>query len=174
MALALLAVFLTAVWGAPRRWLGAPLGFLPAVLVGAALDMRTEGWRWVAVAGGLAADTFSLNPLGASILPLYVTGAFLRTRHDLWLGELPFAQAVLGAGAAWAVALLTLPLVMTFGEPPVLGLPLAWRIGVFGLSAAALTPVVFALNRRLDRWLAHPELDLSSFRTDREIVRTRR
>lgn len=171
IALALVAVFVSVAWEGPRRWLGVPMAWLPAVLVAAALDLRTEAWRWVAVLGGVASDCFSANPLGASVLPLYLAGAFLRSRNELWLGDLPFAQAILGAGTAWAVALLTLPLVMTFGQPPLLGWRLVWRIGMFGLSAAAITPAVFALNRRFDRWLAHPELDLSSFRPDREILR---
>jgi hypothetical protein len=171
--LALLAVFIAAAWDLPRRWLGAPLDLLPPLLVCAALGRRPGGWRLVAVLGGLARDSWSVNPLGASILPLYLTGWFLHARRDLLSRELLFAQLTLGTIASAVIPLFTLGLVMTFGPPPVMGWWLLGQWVALAVTGGLLTPVVFRGMGWLDRWFAHPTVETSAFRPDREILRGR-
>jgi rod shape-determining protein MreD len=171
VALALLAVFVTAAWGLPRVWLGSPLSVLPPVLICAAFQEEGSSWQWVAVAGGLARDALSLDPLGASILPLYVTGWLLNANRELLLSELVFAQAVLGLAVGAAVPLLTLGFVIASGDGPVLGGRLLWQWVVLTLSGGLLTPLMFRVWQRLEGWFAHPVIQTTSFREDREILR---
>lgn len=173
IALALLAVFGTAAWDLPRRWLGSPLSLLPPVLICAALQESEGSWRWVAVVGGLARDTLSVDPLGASILPLYLAGWFLSAHRELLLSELAFAQAIMGVTLSAAVPLMTLGLAMTFGDVPLLGTRLLWQWLVLSVSGGLLTPVMFLIWRRVDAWYAHPVIETPSFRPDRGILRGR-
>lgn len=173
VALALMAVFVTAAWDLPRRWLGAPLSLLPPVLVCAALQETDGSWRWVAVIGGLARDTLSVDPLGASILPVYLAGWFLSANRELLLSELAFAQAIMGLAISAAVPLLTLGLVMASGDIPPLDFRVLWQWLVLSVSGGLLTPLMFLIWRRVEAWFAHPVVETVSFREDREILRGR-
>ncbi|MCP5520402.1 MAG: hypothetical protein H7A46_02490 [Verrucomicrobiales bacterium] len=169
--LALLAVFVTAAWNLPRAWLGSPLSLLPPVLVCAALQEQGSAWQWVAVVGGLARDSLSLDPLGVSILPLYLTGWFLSSHRELLLSELAFAQAILGLAVGAAVPLLTLGLVVASGDVPAMGGRLFWQWLVLTVSGGLITPAMFRIWRRVEAWFAHPMIPSTSFREDREILR---
>lgn len=171
VVLALLAVFGTAAWNLPRAWLGSPLSLLPPVLVCAAVQEQGTSWRWVAVVGGLARDTLSVDPLGVSILPLYVTGWFLNSHRELLLSELAFAQAIMGVAVSAAVPLLTLGLVVASGDVPAMGGRLLWQWLVLTVSGGLLTPPMFRIWQRVEGWFAHPVIQTTSFREDREILR---
>ena len=64
--------------------------------------------------GGLWFDSLSANPLGVSVLPLFVVGLAIHVKRELIVRDQTFAQVVLGAAApALAVPLLTLLLLLT-------------------------------------------------------------
>ncbi len=173
LAVALAAVFIQLAWDLPQRFLAAPINLLPPLMVVAALSRPPLAWGLLAVIGGLAHDAFSANPLGASLLPLYFVGWVLNTWSEFLLRELSFAQFLLGAVASATVPLLTLMLIMTFGETPLLGWRQAWQWMVGSVVGGVLTPVLFQVLRRLDVGFSHPTVQTVSFRTDREILRGR-
>lgn len=173
MAVAVLAVFLAAAWDAPRRFLATPLNLLPSLMVVAALIRPPGAWRLLAVVGGLLFDSLSANPLGSSVLPLYLVGWALYTWRELLLRELPFAQFILGAGASAATPVLTLGVIMTLGEHPLLGTRFLWQWWVGTLVGGVLTPLLFQAMSRLDAGFSHPVVHATSFRPDREILRGR-
>ena len=92
LAAAFLAVFGEAVLSAPRHFLGAQIDLLPALMVYAALSADIVTISLLAVAGGLWFDSLSANPLGLSILPLFLISFPVFLQRDLILRELPFAQ----------------------------------------------------------------------------------
>jgi hypothetical protein len=173
----LLAAFL-GVWAETqlvlfREVLGAPLHFLPSLMVVAALQSSTRVTAALAVLGGLWFDSFSANPLGATILPLFAVGQGLRSFEALVLRDLPYAQFLLGAGAGVLVPLLTLALLLTLGLSPALGWTTAWHLAVMGLSGGLMTPLLFQVFLRIEQALNHPAMVETSFRHDREIKRGR-
>ncbi|MHB8519805.1 MAG: rod shape-determining protein MreD [Limisphaerales bacterium] len=173
MIVAFLAVFLEAVVNGPRQWLGAQIDLLPALTVYTALKAGPASLALLAVGGGLWFDSLSANPLGLSILPLFVVGFLVLRNHDLVLRDQPYAQFVLGLMASAAVPALTVVLLTTLGEQPLVGWGSLWQWTVLALGGGALTPPVFYLFDRLQRAFSYPVEVQSSFRPDRETKRGR-
>ena len=101
--------------------------------------------------GGLLFDSLSANPLGMSILPLFLVGLAIYFQRDLILRDQIFAQFVLGLAASAAVPLLTLLLLLTLGHTPLLGWGSLWQWIVMSLGGAIATPVFFQLFGLFDR-----------------------
>jgi cell shape-determining protein MreD len=172
-AVAFLAVFGEAALPGVRNLLGAQIELLPALIVFAALSANLATVTCLAIFGGLWFDALSANPLGVSILPLFLVGHVIFLRRELILRELAFAQVVLGGAASAAVPLLTLLLLLTAGKSPLLGWGSLWQWLVMTAGGAIATPIIFALFNWLNRALGYQPRTESSFRLDREILRGR-
>jgi rod shape-determining protein MreD len=175
--LVLLAVFLAVFWEAAfngvRHLLGAQIDLLPALLVYASLRAGLSTMTLVAVIGGLLFDTLSANPLGITVLPLFLPGLVLYRQRELVLREQPFAQFILGLAASAAVPALTVLMLLTSGHAPLLGWGSLWQWIVMALGGAVATPVVFQLFDLFDRALSYRRATEPGFRPDREIRRGR-
>jgi hypothetical protein len=164
-----LAVFLEATLSGPRTWLGAQIDLLPALMVYAALNADIVTVSLLAVMGGMWFDAFSANPLGVSILPLFLAGFLIYLRRELILRDLPFAQVVLGTAASAVVPALTLLLLLNGGKLPVIGWGSLWQWTVMTAGGAAATPVIFRMFDWCGNALGYkPRIEMG-FRTDREI-----
>ena len=170
---AFLAVFWEAAFPATSRWLNAQVDLLPALMVYASLRIGLPAIALLAVCGGLFLDSLSANPLGVSILPLFVVGLALYWRRDLILRDQPYAQFVLGLGASATVPLLTVLLLLTVGYEPLLGWGSLWQWLVLGAGGAIATPLLFLLFGWSERALGNDQISETSFREDREIRRGR-
>jgi hypothetical protein len=170
---AFLTVFGEAAFDGARWLTGARIDLLPALMVYAALSSGLIGTVLLAFCGGLWFDSLSANPLGISILPLFLIGIVVYFARDLVLRDQTSAQLALGLGASAAAPLLTLLLLLTTGYTPALGWGSLWQWLVMSLVGAAATPVWFRLFARLEHALVHGRATESSFRLDREIRRGR-
>lgn len=173
LAAAFLAVFAEAVFPGVRRLLGAQVDLLPVLMVFAALNTSIVTVALLAVLGGLWFDALSANPLGITILPLFVVGYLIHAQRELILHKLSFAQIVLGAVACAVVPALTLLLLLTAGAQPLLGWGSFWQWLVMTAGGAVATPVVFALFAWCNHALGYQPRSETSFRQDREIHRGR-
>jgi hypothetical protein len=173
LALAFLAVFAETVLPAPRHLLGTQIDLLPAIMVYTALNAGLPTVALLAVCGGLWFDSLSANPLGVSILPLFLVGLPLNLRRDLILGGQTFAQFVLGAAASAAVPVLTLLMLLSGSQEPALGWGSLWQWLVMTAGGAAATPFIFALTAWCHAKLGYQPHQETSFRPDREIQRSR-
>lgn len=172
-ATAFLAVFAEASFPGFRIWLGAQPDLLPALMVYAALRSSLLNVALLAVFGGLCFDSLSADPLGVSILPLYLVGAFISLKRDLILRDLSFAQVVLGAAASAAVPLLKLLLLLSHGRPLLLDWGSLWQLIVMTVCGAAATPLLFGLFHWFNHAFGYKLRTETSFRLDREIRRSR-
>jgi rod shape-determining protein MreD len=170
---ALLAVFAQAVLPGTRAWFGAQVDLLPPLMVCAALRQHLADVCLLAIVGGLAMDTLSTNTLGVTLLPLFGVGLLLHARRDVILQGEAFAQFVLGGLASLVVPLLTLLLLLSVGQTPLLGWGTFWQIAVMTLAGAVATPIFFRLFDWLNRVLGYQAVTQTSFRPDREIRRGR-
>jgi hypothetical protein len=169
LGFAFLAVFGEATLSAPRHWLGAQIDLLPALMVYAALNASLGTFSLLAVLGGIWFDSFSANPLGVTILPLFLAGFPMYLRRELILRELPFAQLMLGAAASAVVPALTLLMLLNGGKQPLIGWGTLWQWTVMTAGGAAATPVIFALFDWCGETLGYkPHVEMG-FRPDREI-----
>jgi cell shape-determining protein MreD len=175
--LILVAVFLAVLWEAAfpgvRHLLGAQIDLLPAIIVYAGLRAGLLSVGLVAFCGGLLIDSLSANPLGISVLPLFAAGLGVYGCRELVLREQTFAQVVLGLAASGIVPLLTLVLLLTTGQNPMLGWGTIWQLFVMSVGGAIATPVLFVIFESVQRALVHARPSQSSFRADREIRRGR-
>jgi hypothetical protein len=171
---AFIAVFAEAVISGPRHLLGAQIDLLPALIIFAALNTNIVVVSLLAVFGGLWFDSLSANPLGLTILPLFVVGFPIFLQRDLILRELPFAQVVLGGIASAVVPLLAVLLLLTAGQKPLLGWGSLWQWIIMTAGGAVATPVLFTLFEWCDDALGYKPRVETSFRSDREILRDRK
>jgi cell shape-determining protein MreD len=168
-----LGVFLPAWASSFGQVLGVQPVVLPALMVLSGLKGSIPALAMVAILGGLWHDALSANPLGASILPLFLAGALVHLKRDLILHDQAYAQFVLGAAAGAAVPLLTLILLHAVGEMPMISWASLWQWSFLSLSAALLTPVLFWLFQQLDRLFAPQPQPEPAFRPDRQLKRGR-
>jgi cell shape-determining protein MreD len=170
---AFLAVFWEAAFNGVRHLIGAQIDLLPALMVYTGLCAGITTVALLAVLGGLWFDSLSANPLGVSVLPLFVIGLLIHVKRDLILRDQTFAQWVLGLAASAAVPVLTLLLLLTTRHTPLFGCGTLWQLIVMSVGGAIATPICFELFGWLDRTLVHHRAAQTSFRADREIRRGR-
>jgi rod shape-determining protein MreD len=168
-----LAVFWQALFPGIRHLLGAQVDLLPALMVYTSLQAGIGTIAALAVIGGLCFDSLSANPLGLSLLPLFVVGLVTFAYRDLILRDQLFAQLILGFAASAITPIITLLLLLTTGRTPLLGWSTVWQILVMAVGGAVATPLFFELFRVLQRFLGYQQPTQSSFRPDREIRRGR-
>jgi len=166
-----LAVFLQATFNELRHCLGVQIDLLPSLVVYASLSSGIVTLSCVAVCGGLWFDSHSANPLGISVLPLFLVGLLMQRSRDLILREQPFAQFVLGAAASAGVPLLTLLLLINTNIQPLIGWFSLWQWLVMSAAGGAVTPVWFGFFDHIGQALTYRPQGESSFRPDREIKR---
>jgi rod shape-determining protein MreD len=173
LAAAFLAVFWESAFHGVRAVLGAQVDLLPALMVYAALRTGLVSVALLAFLGGLWFDSLSANPLGVTVLPLFLVGLGIHTGRELILRDQTFAQMVLGLGASAATPVLTLLLLLTLGRAPLIGWGTLWQLIVMSVGGAVATPICFALFGWLQRAFFHSRVTETSFRPDREIRRGR-
>src|SRR5262249_55944658 len=147
--LILLAAILVVYWEAAfqglHRLLGAQIDLLPSLMVYAGLCAGLSTVVLLALCGGLGFDSLSANPLGVSVLPLLLVGVAIHAGRDLILRDQTFARVVLGLGASAFVPVITLLLLLTTSQQPLLGWGTLWQLFVMSVAGAAATPLIFGL-----------------------------
>jgi rod shape-determining protein MreD len=170
---AFLAVFGQAAFHGLHHLLGVQINLLPAIIVCASLRAGMTTMIGVATLGGLCFDALSENPLGISVLPLFIAGFVICWQSELILREQIYAQFVLGLFASASVPVITLLMLLTSGRTPLIGWGSLWQWLVLTASGAVATPVLFWVLDRLQRSLSYRRATETSFRQDREIRRGR-
>ena len=173
LALAYVAAFLEGRFELMRDILGAQITLLPALMVYTSLTAGIGAVGLLAVFGGLWRDSLSEDPLGVSILPLFMIGFVILWKRELLLRENRFAQMALGLAAGAAFPLGTLFLLLNLGREPLLGWSALWQWVAGTVAGGALAPMLFGLFGWTRRAFEYPAMKQSSFREDREIKRGR-
>jgi rod shape-determining protein MreD len=174
LLIAFVAVFFESAFNGFRGLLGAQVDVLPALMVYASLSTGLGTMTLLAISGGLFFDSLSSNPLGISVLPLFLVGFFIYSQRDLILRDQLFAQVVLGLSASAIVPGMTLLLLLTGGHPPSLSWVSIWQLIVMTAGGGVATPALFLLFDWFDGIFSYHRTTETSFRPDREIRRSRR
>ena len=173
LAVAFLAVFFESYVRVFRLVLGAQIDFLPALMAYTALSGGLSTVVLLAVCGGFWFDTLSANPLGTTVVPLFIAGALIHYHRGLILREQWVARYATTFVACAAVPLLSVVLLLIIGQEPLLGYWSLWQWAVMAVGGAVTTPVWFLVLDRLSRALSYPVQAQPGFRPDREIKRGR-
>ena len=123
--------------------------------------------------GGLWFDSLSANPLGISVLPLFVIGFVIHYCRELILREQLYAQFLLGLAASATAPVFALLSLLGAGAEPLVNWWSLWQWLIMALGGGAITPVCFRVFDRLNRAFNYQPLPETSFRPDREIKRGR-
>lgn len=173
LAAAFLAVFVEAWFDGFRTLLGAQIDFLPGLILYAGLTKNRPTIVLAALCSGLWYDSFSLYPLGVSVLPLLVIGLVAhRGRELLWSGSFG-TRFFLGAAASAFQPLAVLFILLNIGEAPALGWKSLWQLIVMIVGGGVFTPLIFTLFGRMHQAFDYQPASESSFRADRQIKRGR-
>lgn len=170
---AFVAVFVQSAFDFTRTLLSAQVDLLPPLVVYASLTGELTSVALLAAWGGLCFDSLSANPLGVSVLPLLAVGLVIYLKRGLVLRDQFTARFVLGALAGAGVPVLTVLLLLSMGQRPLLGWGSLWQLAVVSLGGGILTPAVFCFFDLLHRAFAYRPATRTSFRPDREIRRGR-
>jgi rod shape-determining protein MreD len=172
-ATAFLAVYVESSFHFLRALIGAQIDLLPLLMVYAALTHRIEICAGLAICGGLWFDSLSANPIGISVLPLFLVGLVITNYRSLLLRDLPYAQFILGTLAGAFVPAFTLVALLTLDRHPRLGWGSLWQWFVLTFFGGILTPVCFSFFDKLNRAVSYQRVHENNFREDRQIKRGR-
>ena len=170
---AFVLVFLQATFTPWRHFLGAQPDLLPSLMIYTSLSTGITSISLLAICGGLWLDSLSANPLGVTVLPLFLIGFIIQRYRGSILRDGTFAQFMLGLGATAAAELGTLALLMNMNVHPLLGWFSIWQLIVMIGLGGLMTPVWFWVFDRLLLALSYQPLNQTSFRPDRQIKRGR-
>lgn len=170
---AYVVVYLQATFDGVRSLLGTQVDLLPSLIVYASLSCTLTQVALVAFLGGLMFDSLSANPLGVSMLPLFVIGFIIQQYRGLILRDQRYAQFMLGLGASAGAPLITLLVLVNTDAPPLIGWFSLWQLAVMAVAGAVVTPLWFMLFDRALGALSYRPWETEAFRRDREIKRGR-
>jgi rod shape-determining protein MreD len=171
---AFVAVFLSATFNGMRLLVGAQFDLLPGLMVYTAMSYGLFSVTLMAVGGGVLFDALSANPLGASVLPLFLVGFIIQRYRKLILRTEFVAQLALGLGASAAVPVMTLVILLNTDKQPLLGWFSLWQWLAIAVISGTVTPFWFWLFEHLSRALNYRPWGEATFRQDREIKRGRK
>ena len=171
---AYVVVFLQATFNEMRQVAGVQVDLLPSLIVYAAFSGGIITLTLVAVCGGLWFDSLSANPMGISMLPLFVIGLFLQRHRELILREQPYAQILMGLTASALAPVGSLLLLVNTDLKPLLGWFSLWQWAVMSVIGGLLTPVWFWVFDVIGRVLNYGPAGEIGFGHEMEIKRGRR
>lgn len=173
LLVAYLAVFAQATFNGFRDWFGVQMDLLPSLVVYTSLTGGIVSLLMVAVCGGLWVDSLSVNPIGVTMLPLFLVGLLIHRSRELILRDQTYAQFILGASASAAVPFCVLVSLINLNRQPLVGWFSLWQWFVMSVLGGLMTPVWFVFFDRVGGMFNYRPLGESSFRADREIKRGR-
>ncbi len=170
---AFLAIYFQSSFDLFRNLFGVQIDLLPALMVYTSLTLGIVSVALFALVSGLLFDSLSANPFGISVFPLFLIGFALHRFHGLLLREQISAQFAFGAGASLLSPLITLLILLSGNNNPLVGWGTIWQLLVLGLTGGLLTPVCFWILDRISGALNYQPIAQTSFRADRQIKRGR-
>jgi rod shape-determining protein MreD len=173
LAVAYLLVWLQATFNDLRHLIGVQVDLLPSLIVYAALNSGIASLTLICVCAGLWFDSLSANPLGVTLLPMFVIGLFIQRHREFILRDQTYAQMVIGFSASAAAPFLTMIILLNVDARPSLGWFSLWQWLVVSVAGALMTPVWFRFFDWISQTLNYRPLGETSFRADREIKRGR-
>ena len=152
---ALIGVFLGATFTLPRDLLGAQINPMPALVVYAALHSNLVTLTFLVISGSLWQSSLSADPLGITLLPLFLVGILIEFNRKQFARRERFARFTLGTAASASVPLLTLFLLLTAGREPMLNWFSLWQWLVMAVGGGLLTLLIFPVLDWLKGALSH-------------------
>ena len=156
-----------------RDFFGAQPDLLPGMIVFAAMAFRLETVMVCVCIFGLLFDSFSMNPLGTSVVTLGAIGFGASRYRELLLSEQFTTHWVLGLVASGVAPLISYAVVRLSDMTPLVSMGSALQWAIMTAGGGIVTPLWFKVFNWLDLALRYKEIPESTFRPDRQIARGR-
>ena len=160
-----------------RDLTGVQLEVGPSIMVYAGLVGNVWCLAGLSVLMGLGLDSLSMNPLGVSVLPLFVVGWLVNANRELLLRNESYAQLVLGIAATALASLMTLSmLVFVLGhklDSPQVNWITLWQWSLSSVVGGLISPILFYCGEAAKKIFMYESAPENRFRGDREIKRWR-
>ena len=170
---AFLAIYFQSSFDLFRNVFGAQFDLLPVLMVYTSLTLGITSVGLLALVGGLLFDSLSANPLGISIIPLFIIGFAIHRFHGLLLREQLSAQFAFGIGASLLSPVLTLLILLSGNRNPLVGWGTIWQLLVMAVAGGLATPLCFWILDRIRGALNYQPIAQTTFWPDRQIKRGR-
>jgi len=171
MLTALVAIFFETACQIPRILTGAQIDPLPALMVVTSLRAPMPVITALAIMGSLWQSSLSSDPLGISILPLFLLGMMMHLNIKSISHHHIGSRFALGAIAGALVPILTLCMLLLSGHQPMIGLYSLWQwvVGIIGSGFCAIG--FFPLLEWLDRTMEEQPF-AAPYDTTTKIIRS--
>ena len=156
-----------------RDFFGAQPDLLPGMIVYAAMAFKLETVMVCVCIFGLLFDSFSLNPLGTTVVTLGVIGFAASRYRELLLSEQFTTHWVLGLIASGVAPIISYAVVRLSDLTPLVAAGSALQWAIMTAGGGIVTPLWFKVFNWLDIALRYKEIPESTVRPDRQIARGR-
>ena len=172
MAMAL--AYLQSRWSVMEGLWRAQVDLLPVFAAYAALHGGLGAIIGVALIGGAWLDVLSANPIGTSLLSLFLTALIIHRVHEVLLKGQLAAQFFVSLAAGLLSPALSYLLLWGTGMQPLAGWATLWQMVVNALICGVAGPFIFLIMNKMDRWVSYEPVAQSWNRSVVEVKRSKR
>jgi len=148
-------VYLEARWTVIEGGWRCQIDVLPVFAAYAALHGRVGVMAGVAALGGGWFDLLSANPLGTSLLSLFLTSYLLHGMHEVLLKGQMAAQFFVCVLAGVLNPVISGLALWVMSADPMLGWGTLWQVLINAICCGLAGPVLFLILNQLDQNLSH-------------------
>ena len=148
-------VYLEARWTVIEGGWRGQIDLLPVFAAYAALHGRIGVMAGVAVLGGCWFDLLSANPLGISMMSLFLTAYMLHGMHEVLLKGQMAAQFFVCVLAGALNPVIAGVILWVMGTGPMLGWGVIWQVLINAVCCGLAGPVLFLILNQLDQSLSY-------------------
>ena len=170
LLIALISIYVASAWNLPRHLLGAQLNPLPALMLVVALRSPISTIGMLSIFGSFAQSALSSNPLGLSLIPLYLFGFIVHMYSHSLSHHHSGSRLALGAAAGALIPIMSLGLLLLTNKEPLFGWFTLWQWAIGTLSSGLIALMFFPLIEWLDKSVEEQPL-AAPYDTSTRIVR---
>ncbi len=171
---AMVITYVQSHWSVMEGMWRAQVDLLPIFAAYAALHGGLGAIIGVALVAGAWFDVLSANPIGTSLISLFLTALIIHRVHEVVLKGQLAAQFFVSLSAGILGPVLSYFLLWSMGMQPLAGWGTLWQIVVNAMVCGVFGPFVFLILNLMDRWVSYEPVAQPWNRPVVEVKRSKR
>lgn len=172
--IAMAVTYLQSHWSVMEGMWRAQINLLPVFAAFAALHGGLGPIIGVALIGGCWLDVLSANPLGTSLISLFLTALILHRAHEVLLKGQLAAQFFVSLAAGALGPVISYFLLWAMSMQPLTGWGTLWQIVVNSIICGVAGPFIFLILNQMDSWVSYEPVAQPWNRSVVEVKRGKR
>jgi len=172
--MAMVMTYLQSRWSVMEGMWRAQVDVLPVFAAYAALHGGLGAIIGVAMIGGAWLDVLSANPLGTSLLSLFLTALIIHRVHEVLLKGQLAAQFFVSLTAGGLGPVITYVVLWGMSMQPLAGWGTLWQIVVNAIICGVAGPFIFLILNQMDSWVSYEPVAQPWNRSVVEVKRSKR